>query len=79
MAIATNPQRKQAEEAKAENFITGAGKTVKNTQRENAVPMMLRCAPSIQARAKKAAARLGISKSALIVMSLVEKLESMGE
>lgn len=90
MAIAKNPQRnrsatpKKSVEEQAEAFISGvsgADESGAAPEREepggNKKPIMVRVDPEILVRIDRAAKRLGISRSAFIVSSAVERLERM--
>ena len=75
MAIAKNPRRNIPEAAnrKAEAFISGP----EPTDKHNRKPTMIRIPPDIFKRIDHGAKRLGISRSAFIVLSAAEKLERM--
>lgn len=88
MAIAKNPKRSLSasmDEKQAEAFISGAGQqpsqpTPDQTPEEtngNKKPIMVRVDPEMLKRIDRAAKRLGISRSAFMVSSTAEKLESM--
>jgi len=81
MAIAKNPLRNtsQVDEQKAAAFIAKAGKGPENeAEPANKKPTMIRIPPDLLTRIDRGAKRLGISRSAFIVQSAAEKLETMG-
>lgn len=79
MTIALNPKRStlavHKSEAQVEQFISGAGRQPEDEQ--NRKPIMIRIQPELLDRIDKAARRRGISRTAFIVSSAAEKLESM--
>ena len=79
MAIAKNPKRNQpaANDQVAEAFISGAGIQETDDNEQNKKPITLRIDPDILKRIDRAAKRLGISRSAFMVSSSVEKMERM--
>ena len=87
MAIAKNPKRNQTlkTEQEAEAFISGAGTGAITAPEEDKAPkakakkepVLVRVDPAMLERIDKAAARLGISRSAFMVSSAAERLERM--
>ncbi len=90
MAIVKNPKRNlavvpAADDRQAEAFISGAGQQpaqpspdpAPKEAQENKKPIQIRVDPELLKRIDRAAKRLGISRSAFIVSSTAEKLESM--
>ena len=77
MAIARLPKRNLAanNEPKAKSFIAGAGKYDDDDLTK--VPVQLRFRSDILERIDTAAKRRGITRTAFITSSVVEKLESM--
>ena len=78
MAIAKKPDRQQtlrAEDRAAEQFIAGASKAEKGSQR---VVTTLRFDPDLLARIDAAAKRRGISRSAWIQYTLSRVLDEEG-
>jgi hypothetical protein len=77
MAIAKNPNRpiNTTTEKRAEDFITKAGTDtgVNGNRKQTAI----RVPPDLLPRIDRAAKRLGISRSAFLVISAVEKMERM--
>lgn len=78
MAIAKNPDRNRKTEQKAEAYIAAAGKGNDEPAHENKKPTMIRLDPQLRARIDKACVKLGgISLSAFLVLSAVEKLDRL--
>lgn len=80
MAIAKNPKRnayeKNSQDEQAAAFIAKAGNsTPEIVSVENRKPTMIRIPPDILERIDTAAKRLGLTRSAFIVLSAAEKLE----
>ncbi|MEI7487549.1 MAG: CopG family transcriptional regulator [Chryseobacterium sp.] len=70
MAITQRPKSNTSEE---EKFIDKASK--EESKSPNKIPTMIRVDPDLLKRIDIAAKRLGISRSAFIVLSAAEKLE----
>jgi Ribbon-helix-helix protein, copG family len=77
MAIAKNPVRNTpgASDRQAEAFISGAGIKANAARDQNRKPTMIRVPQDILKRIDATANRLGISRSAFIVLATAEKLE----
>jgi Protein of unknown function (DUF1778) len=75
MAIAENPKRSTPKDAKAEQFIAGAGQSKEADLPLK--PVMLRINPEILARIDRAAKRLGLTRTGFIVSSAVKEVERM--
>lgn len=76
MAIAPNPKRNT--DAKAQSFISGAGKApIEADHEQNRKPIMIRVQPEMLDRIDRAAKRLGLSRTAFIISSTAERLERM--
>lgn len=84
MAIASRPKRITSTDADqaASAFIAKAAALAPVPEirpaQENRKPTMIRIPPHVLAKIDISARRLGISRSAFIVQSAVEKIESMG-
>ena len=82
MPLAKTPDRPagKSTDEKAEAFIKKAGATVLETEepRTNKKQSTVRIPPELIKRIDRAAARLGISRSAFIVQSAARELERMG-
>ena len=81
MAIALNPKRSTSvapkSEAQVEQFISGAMNRAAADDDQNRKPIMIRIQPELLGRIDRAAKRRGISRTAFIVSSAAEKLETM--
>lgn len=78
MAIARNPKSigLAHSDPKAENFIAGAGKRAAEEDPARK-PIQLRLRSDLLERIDRAALRRGITRTAFIVSSVTEKLETM--
>jgi predicted HicB family RNase H-like nuclease len=79
MAIAKIPERKDkaATDKRAAEFIAQSGQQgAAEEANENRKPIMVRFPPDLLKRVDQAAKRLGISRSAFIVQSTAEKMDS---
>ena len=72
MAIAKNPNRKKNKTAAA--FISGVASRVHDTNKK---PIMIRVEPELLERIDACAKRLGLSRSAFLVSSAAQRVESM--
>jgi len=80
MAIAKNPKRNtpsSGSEREADAFIAAVTAPSQTVRDKNKKPTIIRVDPDILERVDRAAKRLGISRSAFIVLSAAEKLERM--
>jgi hypothetical protein len=76
MAIAKNPLRTRVDtDRQADAFISGAGVKAAAPAEQNRKPTMIRIPHDILRRIDTTAKRLGISRSAFIVLATAEKLE----
>jgi len=75
MAIAKNPNGNTVKERQAEAFISKAGKPADGDERDRRTPTMIRIPSRLLTRIDQCARRLGISRSAFIVLSAAEKME----